>query len=109
MISGLPQRARVQNLLFEHGLPHSKEKGSLNRSKSSRYGVLQGVTGEKGLLASLSNQSLNQFAENVSKAEALSAEIASIHGGLRGIAASSSESDLSQSTVGAVRGKAGMA
>lgn len=36
-------------------------------------------------LASLSTQSLNQFAENVSKAEALSAEIASIHRGLHDI------------------------
>jgi ABC-type antimicrobial peptide transport system ATPase subunit len=34
------------------------------------------------LLASLSTQSLNQFADNVSKVEALSAEIASIHRGL---------------------------
>jgi hypothetical protein len=34
---------------------------------------------EKVLLVSLSTQSLNQFAESVSKAEALSAEIASIH------------------------------
>lgn len=33
------------------------------------------------LLASLSTQSLNQFAESVSKAEALSEEIASIYRG----------------------------
>jgi hypothetical protein len=34
------------------------------------------------LLVSLSTQSLNQFAENVSKAEALSAEVASIQKGM---------------------------
>jgi hypothetical protein len=34
------------------------------------------------LLASLSTQSLNQFADKVSQAEALSAEIACIHRGL---------------------------
>ena len=60
-------------------------------------------------LASLSTQSLNQFAENVSKAEALSAEIVSIHGGLRGIAVSHNRPDSSQSSAEVVPEKAGMA
>ena len=38
--------------------------------------------------------SLNQFAENVSKAEALSAEIASVHNGLRRIASPSDRQEV---------------
>jgi hypothetical protein len=41
--------------------------------------------GSAGLLVGLSILSLNQFAENVSRAEALSAEVASIHRGLQDI------------------------
>jgi hypothetical protein len=40
------------------------------------------------MMVGLSILSLNQFAENVSKAEALSAEIASIHRGLQDIVTS---------------------
>jgi hypothetical protein len=44
--------------------------------------------GSAGLLVGLSILSLNQFAENVSKADALSVEIASIHKGLQNIVTS---------------------
>lgn len=61
-------------------------------------------------LASLSTQSLNQFAENMSKAEALSAEIASIHRGLQNTRessdntiSSSAESELTIENAGMTR------
>jgi len=61
-------------------------------------------------LVSLSTQSLNHFEENLSKAEALSAEIASIHRGLRdgrvfpeNAVSSSTEAKLSSENAGMTR------
>jgi hypothetical protein len=61
-----------------------------------------------GLLASLNAQSLNQFAESVSKAEALSAEMASIHKGLQDIVASPESGDSPTSEAELAVENAGM-
>ncbi len=56
--------------------------------------------------AGLNGAPASQFAENVSKAEALSAEIASIYGGARGTAVSQMGSDLTEPLAEVVTGKA---
>jgi hypothetical protein len=60
------------------------------------------------LLVSLSTQSLNQFAECVSRAEALSAEIASIHKGLQGIGISGASANSTASKAELAVENAGM-
>jgi hypothetical protein len=69
-------------LLFEGGLDYSPNLGILNHF-NSLFSVLKGINSENGLVVGLSILSLNQFAENVVKAEALSTVIASIHKGLQ--------------------------
>ncbi len=56
----------------------------------------------------LSILSLNQFAENVSRAEALSAEIASIHKGFQDIGAIPARTDSSSTRKEIVVENAGM-
>ena len=51
-IAGPGPRQRVQNLLFHSGLHYSPETGILNRSKSSLFTMLEGMTDLNGLLAS---------------------------------------------------------
>jgi site-specific DNA recombinase len=51
-IAGPEQQQRVQNLLFGDGLAYSKESGFLNRSKSSLFKALEGMTDQNLLLAS---------------------------------------------------------
>ena len=51
-IAGAEQRQRVQNLLFQDGLHYSPNSGILNRSNSSLFSMLEGLTDEKCMLAS---------------------------------------------------------
>jgi site-specific DNA recombinase len=54
-IAGPESRQRVQNLLFEGRLHYSPETGILNQSNSSLFTVLERLTHENGMLASLTN------------------------------------------------------
>ncbi len=51
-IVGPEQRQRVHNLLFQDSLHYSEESGISNHSNSSLFNMLEGMKGEKILLAS---------------------------------------------------------
>jgi site-specific DNA recombinase len=85
-IAGPEQRQRVQTLLFRDGLDYSPRAGILNPANSNLFSALESLHSGNSLLASLSTSSLNQFANNLGRAEALTAEIASINNSLPGAA-----------------------
>lgn len=83
--SSLDQRQRLQKTLFPNGIDFDGEEFGTD-STSLFFSLIEHDPHDNWGLASLSTQSLNQFAANLTDAESLSAEIASIFISLKGIA-----------------------
>lgn len=80
--SSLDQRQKLQKTFFPGGLAFDGQEFGTAPS-SSFFSLLAGYSDEDSVLASLSNESLNQLGNMVDAAEALSMEISSIYKGYR--------------------------